>query len=120
MTITDYLINGVFVFFVLRQAKERVVDIRSLLVPLGIVFFVARNYVHSIPTTGNDLVLVGTLVPVGLILGLSGGFATDIRRAANGAVLARVGWLAGALLIAGISARMIFVFAVKTHVNRVF
>lgn len=113
MTITDYLINAVFVFFVLRQARERRVDLRSLLVPLIIVFFVARNYVHSIPTAGNDLVLVGALVCLGLALGLAGGFATHIRRAADGQILARVGWVAGALLVAGISARMIFVFAVN-------
>jgi hypothetical protein len=113
MTITDYLINAVFVFFVLRQVRERRVDLRSLLVPLIIVFFVARNYVHSIPTAGNDLVLVAALVSVGLILGVAGGFATRVRRAADGDVLARVGWVAGALLIAGISARMIFVFAVN-------
>jgi hypothetical protein len=113
MTITDYLINAVFVLFVLRQVRERRVDLRSLLVPLIIVFFVARNYVHSIPTTGNDLVLVAALISLGLILGIAGGFATQIRRAADGDVLARVGWVASGLLIAGISARMIFVFAVK-------
>ncbi len=112
MTITDYLINVLFVLVVLRQARERRVDLRSLLVPLVTVFFVARNYVHSIPTTGNDLVLVGALVSVGLILGISGGYATHVRRAADREVFARVGWVAAALLIAGISARMIFVFAV--------
>lgn len=113
MTITDYLINAVFVLFVLRQARERRVDLRSFLVPLLIVFFVARNYVHSIPTSGNDLVLVAALFSVGLALGIAGGFATHIRRAADGDVFARVSWLAGGLLIAGICARMIFVFAVN-------
>jgi hypothetical protein len=112
MTITDYLINAVFVFFVLRQARERRVDLLSFLVPLIIVFFVARNYVHSIPTAGNDLLLVGALGCVGLAFGLAGGLATHVRRSGDGQILARVGWLAGALLIAGISARMIFVFAV--------
>jgi hypothetical protein len=112
MTITDYLINAIFVVVVLRQARERRLDLRSLLVPLIIVFFVARNYVHSIPTAGNDLVLVAALVFVGLILGVSGGFATQLRRA-DGDVFARVGWTAGGLLLAGIMARMIFVFAVN-------
>jgi hypothetical protein len=110
MTTTDYLINAVFVFFVLRQARERQVDLRSFLVPLVIVFFVARNYVHSIPTSGNDLVLVAALVSVGLVLGVAGGFATQVRRAANGEILARVGWIAGGLLIAGVLSRMVFVF----------
>ena len=113
MTFTDYLINAVFVFIVLRQARERRLDLRSLLVPLAVVLFVARNYVHSIPTAGNDLVLVGLLATVGLSFGLLSGFATHVRVDETGAALARVGWIAGALLIAGISARMIFVFAVN-------
>ena len=113
MTTTDYLINALFVVVVLRQVHERRVDLRSFLVPLAIVFFVARNYVHSIPTAGNDLVLVGSLVSLGLLLGVGGGFATQLRRDGNGDVLARVGWIAGGLLIAGICARMVFVFAVN-------
>ncbi len=113
MTFSDYLINAVFVFVVLRQARERQLDLRSLLVPLAVVFFVARNYVHSIPTAGNDLVLVGLLSSVGLGLGLLSGFATRVRIADSGVALARVGWVAGALLITGICARMIFVFAVN-------
>ena len=112
MTITDYLINAVFVLVVLRQARERQLDLRTLLVPLGVVLFVAHQYIHSIPTAGNDLVLVGLLSSVGLGLGLLSGFATRVR-IADGVALARVGWVAGALLIAGISARMIFVFAVN-------
>lgn len=112
MTFTDYLINAVFVFVVLRQARERRLDLRSLLVPLAVVFFVAQNYVHSIPTAGNDLVLVGLLSSVGLGLGLLSGFATRVR-VADGVALARVGWVAGALLLTGICARMIFVFAVN-------
>jgi hypothetical protein len=112
MTISDYLINAVFVFVVLRQARERQLDLRSLLVPLAAVLFVAQRYVHSVPTAGNDLVLVGLLSSVGLGLGLLSGFATRVR-VAGGVAFARVGWIAGALLIAGICARMIFVFAVS-------
>jgi hypothetical protein len=68
--------------------------------------------VHAVPTAGNDLVLVGLLVCVGLALGLLGGFATHIRVSADGDALARVGWIAGALLIAGITSRLVFVYAV--------
>jgi hypothetical protein len=113
MSITDYLINAVFVLVVLRQARERRLDIRSLLVPLGIVVFVAQQYVHSIPTAGNDLVLVGALSSIGIGMGVLSGLATRVRRGADGAVLVRVGWIAGALLVAGICARMVFVFAVN-------
>jgi hypothetical protein len=113
MTTTDYLINAVFVLVVLRQARERQLDVRSLVVPLVVVFFVAQRYVHSIPTAGNDLVLVGLLAAIGLTLGVLSGFATQVRASSDGVALARVGWLAGGLLIAGICARMVFVFSLS-------
>ena len=108
---TDYPINAVFVFFVLRQARERQLDVRSFVVPLVVVFFVARRYVHSIPSAGNDLALVGLLAGVGLVLGVLGGFATHVRAGGYGVALARVGWIAGGLLIVGICARLLLVFA---------
>jgi hypothetical protein len=84
MTTTDYLINAVFVFVVLRQARERRVDARSFLLPMVVVLYIAHLYVHSLPATGNDLVLVGVLASVGLALGLLGGFATHVRVGADG------------------------------------
>jgi hypothetical protein len=113
MTTTDYLINAGFVFIVLRQARERQLDVRGLVVPVVAMFFVALQYVHSIPSAGNDLVLVGVLAFAGLALGVSCGFATHVRANSDGIALARVGWLAGGLLIAGIGARMVFAFAVS-------
>jgi hypothetical protein len=112
MTITDYLINAVFVFVVLRQARDRKVDARSFLVPMAVVLYIGHVYVHSLPTSGNDLLLVGVLACVGLALGLLGGLATHIRVGADGGALARVGWIAGALLIVGITSRLVFVYAV--------
>jgi hypothetical protein len=113
MTTFDYILNALFVFLVLRQAYERRLDARSALLPLVIVFVVARQYVHSIPTAGNDLVLIGSLTVVGIGLGVLSGLATHVRRADDGAAYARVGWLAGALLIGGFSARMVFILAVN-------
>jgi hypothetical protein len=112
MTTTDYLINAMFIFIVLRQARERQLDVRSFLVPMIAVVWVAQMYVHSIPTAGNDLVLVAALASVGLTLGVLGGFATHVRLGSDGVALARVGWIAGGLLIAGIGARMVFAFAI--------
>jgi len=117
MTTSDYLVNAAFVLVVLRQARERRLDLRGLIVPLVVVFLVAQRYVHSVPTSGNDLVLVGLLAALGLGLGLISGFATRVRAGADGAVLVRVGWVAGVLLVIGISARMVFAFAV-THGGR--
>ena len=114
MTTSEYLINAAFVLLVLRQARERRLDLRSFLVPLVILFFVARQYVHSLPTAGNDLLLVLALASVGLTLGVLSGLATSVRAGGDGVALARVGWVAGVLLVAGIGARMVFAFAV-TH-----
>ena len=113
MTTTDYLINAVFVLIVFRQARERELDRRSVIIPLAIVAYVAHMYVHSIPTAGNDLVLIGALATVGLALGIASGFATHVRAGENGLAVARVGWIAGGLLIAGIGSRMVFAFALS-------
>jgi hypothetical protein len=113
MTIIDYLINAMFLLLVARQARERELDRRSVIVPLVILFFVAQMYLHSIPTAGNDLVLIGLLAAVGLTLGIASGFATHVRAGAQGLAVARVGWLAAALLVAGIGSRMVFAFAVS-------
>jgi hypothetical protein len=112
MTTSDYLINALFVFVVLRQARERRLDLRAFVAPMLVVLFVAHIYVHTLPTAGNDLVLVGALALVGLTLGLASGFATRVR-AGDGAAFARVGWVAAALLLVGICARMAFVFALS-------
>lgn len=112
MTTNEYLLNAAFVLLVLRQARERELDRRSVIVPLVLMFFVGSQYLHSLPTVGNDLGLIGVLAAVGLTLGVLGGLATHVRAAGNGVALARVGWIAGGLLVAGIGARMAFAFAI--------
>jgi hypothetical protein len=112
MTTTDYIVNAAFVLVVFRQARERALDRRSLVGPFALMFFVAQQYLRSIPTAGNDLVLVGALAAVGVTLGTVCGIATHIRVADDGVALTRVGCLAGGLLIAGICARIGFAFAV--------
>ena len=111
MTLTDYLINAIFVVVVLRQARERRLDLRSFVAPMAMVAFVAVHYVQSIPTGGGDLGLVAALTTLGLSLGVASGLATHVRADSAGIAYARVGWLAGLLLVAGISSRLVFVFA---------
>lgn len=111
MTTSEYLLNAAFVLLVLRQARERELDRRSVTVPLILMCFVGAQYLHSLPTAGNDLLLIAGLAAVGLTLGLLGGFATQVR-AGDGVALARVGWIAGGLLVAGIGSRMAFAFAI--------
>jgi len=114
MTTTEYLMNAAFLLIVLRQARERRLDLRSVVGPAALMLLVAQTYLHSLPTAGNDLVLIAGLASVGLTLGLVSGLATHVRPGADGVALARVGWVAGILLIVGIASRMVFAFAV-TH-----
>jgi hypothetical protein len=58
-------------------------------------------------------VLVGALGTLGLALGLASGFATHVRAGEHGLAVARVGLVAGALLIAGIGSRMVFAVAMS-------
>jgi hypothetical protein len=113
MTTTDYLINGLFVLIVLRQARERTLDTRRLVLPLVLVLCVGQQYLHVFPTAGNDLVLVALLAAIGLTSGIVAGRATHVRLGDEGQPLARIGWLAGTLLVAGVGARMGFAFAVS-------
>jgi hypothetical protein len=112
MTTSEYVLNAAFVLLVLRQAKERELDRRSVTVPLILMFFVGAQYLHTLPTAGNDLLLIVGLTLVGLTLGVLGGFATQVRAGERGVALARVGWIAGGLLVLGIGARMGFAFAI--------
>jgi hypothetical protein len=112
MTTPEYLLNAAFVLLVLRQAKERELDRRSVIAPLVLMFFVGSQYLHTLPTAGNDRVLIVVLALVGLTLGLLGGFTTQVRAGEHGAALARVGWIAGGLLVLGIGARLVFAFAI--------
>jgi hypothetical protein len=76
MRASDYLINAMFVLIVFRQARERELGRRSVIIPLAVVAYVAHLYVRSIPTAGNDAVLIATLGTLGLALGVASGVAT--------------------------------------------
>ena len=69
MTTSEYLLNAAFVLLVLRQSRERELDRRSVIVPLVLMFFVGAQYLHTVPTAGNDLVFI---VALGLGLLISG------------------------------------------------
>jgi hypothetical protein len=111
MTTTDYIINGVLVLLVLRQMRERRLDLRSLVLPAVLVFVAARNYLHALPSGGNDLELVGVLASAGIALGSLCAWFTHVRVGDDGVALARAGWAAAFFWVAGIGSRMAFAFA---------
>ncbi len=108
MTTTDWIIDIALVFVVLRQLREERLTVRFVLLPAAIVFFVAKNYLHGFPTSGNDVVLIGMFTAVGAALGLAGGLLTRVR-AHNGTAFVRAGWSAATLWVASMTARLAFI-----------
>ena len=110
MTTTDYLIDSALVLLVLLQVKERTLTTKALVRPLVILAIAVANYLHGIPTAGNDLVLVGILALVGLSIGVASGQTVLMRCGRDGAVLARAGWASAFFWVLGMGSR--FAFAV--------
>ncbi|HWD65144.1 MAG TPA: hypothetical protein VG405_08205 [Solirubrobacteraceae bacterium] len=110
MSITDYLIDSSLVLLVLLQIRERELTMRAVLRPLIIVAVAVANYVHGIPTAGNDLVLILGLALTGGLIGILSGQAVLMRRGRHGEVLARSGWLSSFYWVLGMGSRFAFVF----------
>lgn len=110
MTTTDYLIDSALVLLVVLQLKERTLTTKSIVRPLVILSVAVANYLHGIPTAGNDLVLVGALAVFGLLVGTASGVTVFMRRDADGDVLARAGWASAVFWVLGMGSR--FAFAV--------
>ena len=109
MSITDYLVDSALVLLVLLQIKERTLSIHSLVRPLLIVGIAVASYFKSVPTAGNDLVLIAALGLLGLLIGTAAGQATIVRRRSeDGAVTVRAGWLAGFFWVLGMGLRFAF------------
>lgn len=108
MTFSDYLLNGALIALVLLQVRGRRLSIRTLLLPLGIVTWAATQYLHGVPTAGNDLALESAGVTAGLALGVGCGLATSLFRRDDGVAMARAGLLAASLWVLGVGARVAF------------
>jgi hypothetical protein len=107
MNTTDWITDIALVLVVFRQLREGRLDLRSYLIPLGIVAFVGSHYLHTVPTAGNDLVLIGALVAAGAALGIAGGVYTRIRES-GGHLLIKAGAVSAVLWVLGMGARMGF------------
>ncbi|MEU8825348.1 hypothetical protein [Streptomyces sp. NPDC048636] len=107
MTTTEWITDLALILIVFRQLREGRLGPKSYLLPLGIVSFVGYKYLHTVPTGGNDLVLIGTLVGVGAVLGVAGGVFTRIRVVGEH-VLIKAGVISAALWVIGMGARLGF------------
>lgn len=110
MSLSDYVLDIALVLLVLRQLRESRFEARTLLLPVGIMTWVAQQYLTSLPTGAHDLLLVATLTAVGAACGVIGAFGTRLRRGPDGRVFVRAGWLAAAIWVASMGFR--FGFAV--------
>src|SRR5271169_1218182 len=52
MTLTDYLINAGLIFLIVRQMRDRELDLRSAIMPLVLVFTIGQQYLSTLPTVG--------------------------------------------------------------------
>jgi hypothetical protein len=114
MTTLDYILDSALVLLVLLQIKERKLTTKSLIRPLVIVGIAIVNYLHGIPTAGNDLVLVGVLAAVGASIGFASGQTAIMRRGEDGEALIRSGWASGFFWVLGMGARFAFIVYI-TH-----
>jgi hypothetical protein len=110
MTITDYLISAALVLVIVRQLRGRRLAGVSLYLPLALVAYAAFEYLHRVPTAGNDLSLVLVCLGSGLVLGVLCGLYTLVYPDRSGAVYARATGIAAALWIAGVSGRLAFAY----------
>jgi hypothetical protein len=78
-----------------------------LLFPVVVTVWVAGQFLHSIPTAGNDVLLEAGMALVGAGLGVGAGLATSVRTDGAGA-FAKAGLAAAVLWVLGIGARMGF------------
>jgi hypothetical protein len=72
-----------------------------------VTVWLAAQFLHGLPTAGNDTVLEASLALTGAVLGVLAGLATTVHRHGEEA-FAKAGVVAAALWVAGIGARTAF------------
>lgn len=108
MTLTEYLINFALIGIVVLQVRGRRLTVRSLVLPLVLTAVAADNFLRTIPTAGNDLVLEVGLALAGAALGVLAAAFTNIGQDGNGIAVARAGVAAATLWVLGVGSRLAF------------
>lgn len=108
MTTTEYLLNAALILVVVRQLRGKRLIGSAIYVPLGICAYVGYTYLHSIPTSGNNLVLVVVGAAAGLTLGALCGITTLVYPDRDGIPFGRATGAAAVLWVLGIGARIAF------------
>ncbi len=108
MNFSDYLLDIALIAIVFRQIRESRFGWHMIVLPLGICAFVGANYLHSLPTAGNDLALIIGFAAVGVVLGVISALATRVRRDAEGHALIKAGWISAGAWVLGMGFRFGF------------
>lgn len=107
MTNTDWIIDIALVLIVFRQLREEAISKATFIIPIAMISFAAKNYLHGIPTAGNDLVLIALFTSVGVVFGLLGGLLTRVRAKQGGIYIKATAGAAG-LWVASMGFRLGF------------
>ena len=107
MTTTDWIIDIALILIVFRQMREERLTARTILLPLAIIGWTATTYLHTFPTAGNDVELIGLFSAVGIAFGVVGGLLTRVRFA-DGHVRIRATVAAAALWVISMGFRLGF------------
>ncbi|HEV8064608.1 MAG TPA: hypothetical protein VGP46_07240 [Acidimicrobiales bacterium] len=108
MTLSDYILDIALIGIVVLQIRGRRLTLRSLLLPLIIVAIVAAQFLRSIPTSGNDLLLIGGCTAIGVILGGLCALFTSVTLHDDGTPFAKAGVVAAVLWVLGVGMRFAF------------
>jgi hypothetical protein len=107
MTNTDWIIDIALVLIVFRQLREEAISKATFIIPIAMISFAAKNYLHGIPTAGNDLILIALFTGVGVVFGLLGGLLTRVRAKQGGIYIKATAGAAG-LWVASMGFRLGF------------
>ena len=113
MTLTDYLVNIALIGIVVIQIRGRALTLRNLALPVVLSAWAASQYMRTIPTAGNDLVLELGLAGLGITLGVAAALTSKVFAGPDGVAIAKAGPTAAVLWVAGVGARLAFVLWVQ-------
>jgi hypothetical protein len=107
MSLTDWIIDIALILVVFRQLRESKLSWFTILLPLAIIAWACTQYLHGVPTAGNDLLLITVAIAVGVVFGLFSGLLTRVRRH-DGHVYIRATIGAAAVWVVAMGFRLVF------------
>jgi hypothetical protein len=110
MSTTDYVLAGAAMALVLWNMRSHALTDRRLVRPLIIAAAVCMTFLHGVPTSGADGVLVGLGVLTGAACGLIGALATRLK-VDHGEVIASATPLAYGVTVLAFGGRLAFAIA---------